>query len=65
MTVSAVSQKLSPEERESLDQFEWRALHPVADVEYEFERARQAARNTFRRRRIPATTSRRERGAAS
>ena len=65
MTASAVSQKLSPEEREILEQFDRRALHPVADVEYELEMARQAARNTFRRRRIPATTSRRERGPAS
>ena len=47
MTASAVSQKLSPEEREILEQFDRRALHPVADVEYELEMARQAARNTF------------------
>ena len=42
-----MSEKLSPEERESLDQFERQALHPVADVEHELETARQAARNTF------------------
>ena len=65
MTASAVSQKLSPEEREILDQFERRALHPVADVEYELEMARQAPETRSRRRRIPATTSHRARGAAS
>ena len=42
-----MSEKLSPEEREILDQFERQALHPVADVERELEMARQAARNTF------------------
>ena len=46
-----MSEKLSPEEREILDQFERRALHPVADVEHEFEVARQAARNTFNKTR--------------
>ena len=39
--------RLNPEEREILDQFERRALHPVAHVEHELEIARQAARNTF------------------
>jgi len=46
-----VSGKLSPEEREILDQFQRRALHPVAEVEQEPEMARQAARNTFNKTR--------------
>jgi len=46
-----VSKKLSPEEREILDQFERRALHPATDVEHELEMARQAARNTFNKTR--------------
>ena len=48
-----MSEKLSPEEREILDQFEQQALHPVADVEHELEVARQAARNTFNKTRGP------------
>ncbi len=43
-----MSEKVSPEEREVLDQFERRALHSVADAEQELERARQAARNTLK-----------------
>ena len=46
-----MSEKLSPEEPEILDQFERRALHPVADVDQELEMARQAARNTFNKTR--------------
>ena len=46
-----MSEKLSPEEREILDQFERRGLHPAADVEHELEMARQAARNTFNKTR--------------
>ncbi len=46
-----MSEKLSPEEREILDQFEQQALHPVADVDHELEIAREAARNTFNKTR--------------
>ena len=46
-----MSQKLSPEDRATLDQFERRALHPVADAEHEHELVGQAAGNTFNKTR--------------
>lgn len=42
--------KMNMEERDILDRFERGELRPILGSEHEIEMARQAARNTFKRR---------------